>query len=154
MLIFSLSLSLISYIPYAHVCLFSVLQEQTTSPSEAPYSVDYQFEEFFSGLGWFEGKVVKVVNEDTRLCEYEDGDVIELSVLQLDSISTEPKLGEVGFKFCRKWPRGGGVFNAEVVRVESNGKQISCKRKEVDYRKEEFFPKDISWDYFVPPNRR
>lgn len=48
----------------------------------------------------------------------------------------------------------GGSHNRIFSWVESDGKQISCKEKVVDYRNEEFFPKDVSWNYFNPDNRR
>jgi hypothetical protein len=53
-------------------------------------SVGYSFEKHFNGHGWFKGKVVKIrpgaMGGKDRRCEYEDGDVEDLSLRQLRSL--------------------------------------------------------------------
>ncbi len=42
----------------------------------------------------------------------------------------------------------GGSHNRLYSWVESDGKKVSCKKKVIDYRNEEFFPRDVTWDSF------
>ena len=69
-------------------------------------SVGYSFEKRFKGHGWFKGKVVEIrpgaVGGKDRRCEYEDGDMEDLSLHQLRSLyhATQKKMtnqqGKVG----------------------------------------------------------
>ena len=53
-------------------------------------AVGFSFEKFFKGHGWFKGKVVEIrpgaAGGHDRRCEYEDGDMEDLSLQQLRSL--------------------------------------------------------------------
>lgn len=61
-------------------------------------SVGYSFEKRFKGHGWFKGKVVEIrpgaAGGKDRRCEYEDGDMEDLSLHQLRSLyhATQKKM--------------------------------------------------------------
>ena len=61
-------------------------------------SVGHSFEKLFNGHGWFKGKVVQIrpgaVGGKNRRCEYEDGDMEDLSLHQLRSLyhATQKKM--------------------------------------------------------------
>ncbi|MBT7608399.1 MAG: hypothetical protein HN576_01500 [Bacteriovoracaceae bacterium] len=59
------------------------------------------------------------------------------------------KKGNYPHYFYSMYDQGhGGSHNRLFSWVKSNGKNISCKLKKVDYRNEVFFPLDINWKYF------
>jgi hypothetical protein len=59
------------------------------------------------------------------------------------------KKGNYPHYFYSMYDQGhGGSHNRLYSWVKSNGKNISCKTKRIDYRNEAFFPPDINWKYF------
>ena len=107
------------------------LQEETEAEgkgkADVEYEIGYEFDCFFTGAGWFIGTVVEVIEkEDAREVKF-DGDDDEISVRvtveELDRRYEEAELGEVGFKFVKRFS-GNVVMNAKVVDISSKNRFV------------------------------
>ena len=81
---------------------------------EVEYDVGYEFSEFFDFCGWYTGKVTRVVDKFRRTCKYDDNTEEKCTIEEIDTKLAEAKLGEIGYRFCKKFPRGQGIFNGSV----------------------------------------
>jgi hypothetical protein len=58
-----------------------------------------------------------------RTCAYDDGIELNRTLDEINLLISEPKLGDVGYKFCKIF-RGGGVFNGSVESVRDDGRRF------------------------------
>ena len=100
------------------------------------YDKGYEFDCFLTGAGWFVGTVIEVEKEeDLRLVEFDGDDskpTVMVTVEELDKRCEEPELGEIGFRFVKKFP-GNVIMNGKVVDISSKNRFV-CRFDDGDVK--------------------
>ena len=88
--------------------------------TEIEYNVGFEFLEFFDFCGWYKGKVIDVVDDSKRIYMYDDNTEETVTVEYIDEKLEAPKLGEIGYRFCKKFPRNQGIYNGTIKSISNN----------------------------------
>jgi hypothetical protein len=84
--------------------------------------------------------------EMKKLCTNTD---LETSFDSAVTLLSSLKKGNYPHYYYVMYDQGNGGSHKRLFSwVKSNGKNISCKKKRVDYTNEAFFPPDVNWKYF------
>ena len=112
--------------------LSDVVEEGDSGRDIIAYDEGHKFERFFHYGGWFKGQVTQVISDDLRRVHFDEGKkkIAIVTTVELARLESEPKIGEVGFKFVKIF-RGGGVFNGMVEKIMKNGK-FFCRFEDND----------------------